>query len=545
MKIVHPSVKILDWNGLSKNIELGGRLCYKTEDKITEDSDLEFCERMKNFKHFCYSEDTEVLTYSGWKKWADVTSEDPLATMTSDFKLEYHTPIKLYHSKYDGKMYSVENSQVSLLVTPNHRLYVCKTTTLKGRQGLDYKLIEAQDLNTTPCRYIKIADVYSESVGVGLGRDMSALWGFALGDGWVQGNKLYFHLKKDRKIRYLTNLCNNLGLILHNSYSVDYKFSIDIPHNIFTNLKNIDGDKYICHDIPKLSLEECEGLWDGLLNSDGSIQPNSTRFDSTSKILINQVQQLLLHLGISANLLKTKELSKINNNWSDCYTLSINKKSPKPHVNKLRSNSEVTWTNYTGNIYCAEVPNHTLYVRRNGKAVWSGNSTYEHAVITVQIVCDRGVSHELVRHRLAAYSQESTRYCNYSKGKFGGEITVIDPRGAFWNSDGADDETCFRYWMSTMYVAEINYLDLLNQGAKAQEARSVLPNSLKTEILMTANVREWRHIFELRTAREAHPQMRQIMCPLANAFGEKWPVLFGEYVNLGSGIPIPATVEWA
>ena len=154
-------------------------------------------------------------------------------------------------------------------------------------------------------------------------------------------------------------------------------------------------------------------------------------------------------------------------------------------------------------------------------------SCIEHGAITVRFICDRGISHEIVRHRVASFSQESTRYCSYDKEKFGKEITVIDPRGSFWNSESVEDQIRFDIWYYAMEMIENAYFNLLNQGATPQEARSVLPNSLKTEIVMTANPREWRLIFELRTSKAAHPQIREIMIPLQKQFQEKWPAIFG------------------
>lgn len=153
-------------------------------------------------------------------------------------------------------------------------------------------------------------------------------------------------------------------------------------------------------------------------------------------------------------------------------------------------------------------------------------STLEHGVITVKFITDRGVTHELVRHRICSFTQESTRYCNYSKGKFGGEITVIDP--FFFGVGTKESNDHYTIWRNSCEASEKAYLKLLELGVKPQEARSVLPNSLKTEIVVTANVREWRKIFELRTAKEAHPQIRQIMCPLLAVFREKWKFLFDD-----------------
>ena len=157
------------------------------------------------------------------------------------------------------------------------------------------------------------------------------------------------------------------------------------------------------------------------------------------------------------------------------------------------------------------------------KILKSGHhSVIEHESVSVRIICDRGVTHEIVRHRLASYSQESTRYCNYGKGKYGNEITVIKP--SFWE----EDTVGYRMWLDAMRYVESIYLGLVERGASAQEARSVLPNSLKTEIVMTCNVREWRHFFKLRAAPAAHPQMREIAIPMLAEFKSLIPVIFDD-----------------
>ncbi len=146
----------------------------------------------------------------------------------------------------------------------------------------------------------------------------------------------------------------------------------------------------------------------------------------------------------------------------------------------------------------------------------------EHASVTVKFVVDRGVSHEIVRHRLAAYCQESTRYCNYSKDGFGGQVTFIQPNFLDRGTRG------WELWVLACEQAEKAYFDLLNWGCSPQEARAVLPNSLKTEVVMTANLREWRHFFKLRTAPAAHPQMREVTIPLLRRMQELIPVVFDD-----------------
>lgn len=149
-------------------------------------------------------------------------------------------------------------------------------------------------------------------------------------------------------------------------------------------------------------------------------------------------------------------------------------------------------------------------------------SVIEHEKITVRIICDRGITHEIVRHRLASYSQESTRYCNYSKDKFGNELTFIAPPFFDKSSKG------YQIWLSAMQESELNYLDMLEIGVSPQEARTVLPNSLKTEIIVTMNLREWRHFFKVRTTEFAHPQMREIARPMLDCFKQLIPIVFDD-----------------
>lgn len=130
------------------------------------------------------------------------------------------------------------------------------------------------------------------------------------------------------------------------------------------------------------------------------------------------------------------------------------------------------------------------------------------------------MTHEIVRHRLASYCQESTRYCNYSNEQFGAEITVIEPLYL------KPATFCYNLWRDAMQNAEDTYFALLNEGLTPQEARAVLPNSLKTEIIMTANLREWRHFCKLRASVAAHPQMREVAGMLLEMLKANYPVFF-------------------
>ena len=153
-------------------------------------------------------------------------------------------------------------------------------------------------------------------------------------------------------------------------------------------------------------------------------------------------------------------------------------------------------------------------------------SVIEHVTgISVRFICDRGVSHELVRHRLTSVSMESTRYCNYSNDKFGGELTFVQP--PFFDKLLPHDRSALLCWQIAMQNAENSYLEMLKiDGCTPELARSVLPHSIKTELVVTANVREWRLILKLRTDKASHPQMRQLMVPLLNEMKQVLPVFF-------------------
>ena len=146
----------------------------------------------------------------------------------------------------------------------------------------------------------------------------------------------------------------------------------------------------------------------------------------------------------------------------------------------------------------------------------------EHSSLSVRFVVDRGVSHEIVRHRLFSYAQESTRYCNYSKGKFGSELTFIEP--CFWD----EDSNFYLMWKLCCMEAEKDYIRFIEDGATPQEARAVLPNSVKTELIVTGNYREWRHFFKLRTDKATHPQMREVAIPLLKELRRRIPIVFDD-----------------
>lgn len=161
-------------------------------------------------------------------------------------------------------------------------------------------------------------------------------------------------------------------------------------------------------------------------------------------------------------------------------------------------------------------------------------SVLEHEKITVKLICDIGVYKDLTRHRIASFSIESTRYCNYGKDKFDNEIRFIQPiyYNDAWqiaNYDGQamteEEQKCY-YWYNCMLNIEETYLDMAKLGCTPDEMRMILPHSTAAEVVMTANIREWKHILELRCSKAAHPAVQQVMIPILLNFKENMPVIF-------------------
>lgn len=156
----------------------------------------------------------------------------------------------------------------------------------------------------------------------------------------------------------------------------------------------------------------------------------------------------------------------------------------------------------------------------------------EHSILTVKFTVDRGVSHEIVRHRLASFAQESTRYCNYAGDKFDNQISVIDLASGFqYDLSKENDKAKYDIWVTAMQNAEKAYFRMLELGATPQEARSVLPSSTKTDIQVSMNYREWRHFFKLRvsgTTGSPHPQMKEVAKKLLYELKSKIPIIFDD-----------------
>lgn len=289
-------------------------------------------------------------------------------------------------------------------------------------------------------------------------------------------------ITEDSAVKFVDNLINNKHWAMLEHETIYIETALSIAQSFIEEIYELNLDPAFFHI-------SCYGVTNGIIS--GSIR---SFLDVFSKIDITSGH--IYSFWIILKEIYPWAFSKINNNQLD--------------------------DNFVPKVYFTVEENTTVYARKDfiNKYIEPENTIiqkpfdkyilFRHLTHTVKFICDRGVSHELVRHRPCSFAQESTRYCNYSKDKFGNEITVIKP---IFYEEGSD---LYIEWKSAMRIAESHYFGLLALGSTPQEARDVLPNSLKTEIVVTATEEEWQHIVDLRskgTTGKPHPQMVEIMQP--------------------------------
>ena len=570
MKLIKPSYKILtDLNEVPKIIERAGRCCYKSEEKIKDGSADPFCKMLIGRGHesviehaymmvkftidrgCCYDAETEVLTDAGWKKFTEVDLNSKFACLNEEEELEWHHPEKLHSYYYDGDLLAFENSSIDLLVTPNHQMWIYDYEK-RSKGTRCWKFIQASDMRNGRYGMIKTAKWSGAETVLSVPQhptkykqypelkfnlsqtddllELLGMWITSYRYGKKSGSCLQISQTKSLGRNRIDHLCSQLGIGVH-WYKCEARIDNIRLVKYVESVFGIGAKTFTAH-VPKwikeLNSRQISRFLDGVVLGDGNVHKQNKHIVvyTASKQFADDLQELWMKVGLSANIrtIQPRYRGEINgkavNSTSITYVVSVHgEKRSFPFLVRKCSRKFATPMQYKGYVYCATVPYHRLYVRRNGKPIWCGNS------------------HEMVRHRLCNYSQESTRFCNYSPtGKVGEMVFIIPPwldipEGEYMSGEVYDDipnlyNDDVRTWFTSMQQAESNYNHLISSGWKAEQARSVLPNSLKTELIMTANMREWRHIFKLRTAEAAHPQMREIMTPLLEECKTALPCIF-------------------
>jgi thymidylate synthase ThyX len=577
MKVVKASYEILTQEpgieGMYKHIERVGRVCYKSEDKINEGSYLKFINSLINKDHYsvlehgtvylkipcyfdvdhyrhnkcsvvnyndnnyfitsnyrvivengweddlqnyfseltedhekrtsvkftidrgcCYDKETEVLTSNGWKYIKDCTLDDEFYSLNDDNHIVFIKAKNIIKIPYSGDMHYYKTPNIDLLVTPNHNMWVGNPHTR------EFYFEESQKMNKETYLFYKGGDystiLYEEDFKIPLTSKsynkklLFELFGWFLIDGHIDinGRRVIITEANPEKKAKVVNLLQQLGIlyIFHND---DILFNGGLYKYLF---KVFDFANTIQHheqlQIPRVWLYDKECII-SLLN--GIIGGNVNTFKS----YVFQTKNETFAKSLLEVLLLTGNSGYIKNSEGGNYSVVIQFGKQTVYLNK-KDSYNFSVEEYDDMVYCVELEKyHKLFVLRNGRSCWCGNS------------------HEFVRHRGThsnSFTQESTRYVNYNRDKFDSEITVIEP--CFFEKDTWKELT--HSWYQAMKYAEDTYMFMIRNGALPQEARSVLPNSLKTELVMTCTEQDWKHFFYLRCDPTAHPQAREVAIPL-------------------------------
>lgn len=559
MKIVKQSFEILDKlsrQDILKKIELAGRTCYRSDEKITEESASNFVKKIVESGHLsviehvsisvkiitnrgcCYSDDTKILTENGFKYFHEIKPDEKIYTLDDDNNLILSDYIKLIDEEYYGNIINFKTTQIDLNVTPNHNMLVYDYNK-RSESTKDWKFIEAGNLKNKRYKFLKSCSNFTGTIldtitidecyiNKGFGKQHLSkievdskkflkLLGIWVTDGSISFgkngccNRIFISQTKEKVRDIIRSLLIDLKLNFK-EYSKVFRINCPQLFNFLVNnfIINSNARKTYYLKLPKwikvLDKEELSNFIDGCLLGDGTESKDGRKCIYTASLnFAEDLVECFLKLGLSANINTPKRYKERADNRN------IISKVPQYIVNVIRTQETLYNKNdktfniskYNGKVYCLELPKyHKLYVMRNGKSCWCGNS------------------HELVRHRLASYSQESSRYCSYNKDKFNNELTFIDPEYPE-NLVGLYD-----LWEGAMRGCENIYLQMKEEGATNDYARGVLPNDLKTEIVITANLREWKHIFEMRCNKAAHYQIRNIMTSIKDEFHKLLPEVF-------------------
>ena len=533
----------------------------------------------------CFVPNTEILTNSGWKFINNITEDDLILTYDPDKNTLIYDKPNIIKNTVSQQLVEINHPEVKLCVTGDHRIYQSAPynrnyTFLTANQLLGITPISKSNQSRfrIPKYFINSKRlsqnnlppiIFKENINCGflgykekqielpINEDLMVILGAYISEGHACDNSKhksgsYCQITQTENTELYKSVLQSL-----NNLNIPYKIYADPRKShikwihfgnsiLYVHLFNeLCGSGSYNKHLPVWFRELPDNLLNILINNlylgDGSNNKTRTSvYISMSKRLLDELQECFILLGKCAHVHYNEKIK------TQRCCAELNRDSWIIQRNKHIKQTDI----YTGDVYCTSTKTGIICIRYKDTVCWCGNcyksedritddsclkmckmlierdhtAMLEHSQLSVKFITNRAIANEIVRHRIASYAQVSTRYCNYSKDKFGNEIQVIEP-----NEDnlpiGSDS---YNMWYQSCKNAEDAYMTMLSNGIKPEIARDVLPLSLATEIVVTTNVRSWRNIFYLRTSKFAHPQIRSLMKSLLNEFKSKIPVLFDD-----------------
>ena len=459
----------------------------------------------------CYDDNTQVLTKEGWKPFPDVDMGDEFLTFNDDGN-RYEKPTAVVNEPYVGEMIVGESTMVDFCVTPNHRMLWYHFDS----RSPTWRINEAQDVEGRRVKFQRglfhewegtsIVEEYPQQSSIEFARFL----GIFITDGSINkrsgnGGKVVLSQTKEFGREYIKKTLDALGW-KYQELKHGFELCNSKLHSFMEKLfpHGEERRKLTCRVpcwVKSARREYVEAFMEGVIVGDGNIwgESNHRVIYSCNEGLAGDYQECILKTG------KCSTIREIDRRGSEHYINGI--KATKKHKEYIvsitdRTNehlfNKVHWgrAEYSGRIHCVSIPSGVLYVRRNGKAFWCGNS------------------HQLVRHRPCSFLQESARFCKYDDG-----VTFILPE---WVVPRKHED-----WFSLQCsISESAYLSRRREGLSPQQARGALNHDTKTELIVYASLPEWKHIFAMRCAKAADPEMRRIMIPLREQFKAEYPEMW-------------------
>ena len=500
-------------------------------------------------RHGCYDSNTDVLTSDGWKNWTDIDgSEDFLTLNIKSEEIEYQKASHLVCKDYSGPMLHFQMAQVDQLVTPDHNI-MAQVRQSSTKWNIP-ALIPASSLLERSGRFLMgTGNWHSGSIHA---PDMAALVGFIVADGSATGTSIEFNLRKQRKIEWLTS---------RHEVSVDKKGTIRIINaseelrywakNTYTESKDRCFPREL---IANADIDTAKALLDGYIQGDGSISRTGKITATTvSRQIVDDLQELAAKCGMAA----TETAPSIDRSSSfgnrPLYKITIYRnRNLRPRIGWTHEarKRQVKIVQYEGKIHCVTVPNGTLYVRRNGKPMWSGNSPFEHSYFTFYVKAPIFVWREHMRHRIASYNEESGRYKVLEPEFYlparERRLVQVGKTGAYTFEDGTSNQhaVMLAAMRSSCKDAYCAYEFMLENGIAKEVARMTLPVSIYSSAYVTMNARALMNFLSLRKhADDSHfpsyPQreIEMVAEKYESIFSELMPVTYAAFMRNGRVAP--------
>ena len=556
----HGFVRLDDSMASDLSVVNGARVSFARRKEDMDESDAGLIRFLMRDRHGCYDDSTDVLTSEGWKAWPEVNGEELFATRTPKGNLEYHPALRLVRKDYRGHMIGFKGLSVDLSVTPDHRVLAATMTTREGRAVPNFRLRPAHAVLWRSHRHVTTANwrgpepTFFRFDGTRYpAAHLLRLVGFFIGDGSLAwSNAISFNLRKEREIAFLSRVVRELGLEVRRWGKTRGILVGPNLRALFGRCYDSNREKVMPDDLLSLGPTLLAELYAGLLESDGSRcrragQADKEVYSTTSRRLSDQVQELALKLGRSASV--RPHLARVGDgHFGEKPRWRVTIYSPRnsrPALCRTREQADnhMGVEHYNGVIHCVEVPNNTLYVRRNGYPVWCGNTPFEHNAFRFHIRCPIFVAREWMRHRVGSFNEFSMRYAKATDDFYVPEPedvrTQVGKPGAYSFEPvppEAAEQT--REELRAVYDAAFAaYERLVELGVARELARCVMPVGAYTEFYWTINARSLMNFVSLRAAETAQREIRRYAEAVEQFFADRMPVTHAAFVANGRVAP--------